>query len=117
MDAETIISNQLAAYNAKDLDLFMSFWAKDAQIYSFPDTEICSGHSAIRERHKIRFQEPDLHAALLHRLVLDDMVIDQEQVRRNLDTGIHKVPVIAIYQVKAHLIQRATFKMGQAEPV
>lgn len=38
-----IIRRQLDAYNARDIEAFMSHWALDAEVYAWPDTLLASG--------------------------------------------------------------------------
>lgn len=70
---------QLEAYNAKDIESFMQWWSEDCQYYAFPNTLLASGTAAIRERHVERFQEPDLHGTLLHRMTVGNVVIDMNR--------------------------------------
>lgn len=115
MTPADIVAGQLAAYNARDIDAFMAFWAEDAEIYAHPDTLLAKGHGDIRARHVLRFQEPDLHARLVSRLVLADRVVDTERVTRNFPEGLGEVDVVAIYDVVASQITRAWFLMGTPE--
>jgi hypothetical protein len=72
---EQVVKKQLDAYNAKDIDLFMTCWADDALYYEFPDILLASGAAAIRERHLVRFREPDLFGKLISRTVLHNKVV------------------------------------------
>jgi putative hydrolase of HD superfamily len=112
MAAETPVREQLAAYNARDIDAFMRWWADDAQYYEFPDRLLASGAAAIRERHIARFAEPNLFGKLLSRIVVDDLVVDHETVTRNFPEGSGEVDVVAIYQVRDGKIAKAWFKLG-----
>ena len=64
MSAEAVVRKQLDAYNAKDIEAFMSCWARDAEVFAHPDIPLASGRADIRARHVLRFQEPDLHALI-----------------------------------------------------
>ncbi len=112
MSAEAVIARQLDAYNARDIAAFMACWAPNAQMLAHPDTLLASGHDEIRARHVLRFQEPDLHAELLSRTVLDNRVVDRERVTRNFPEGKGRVDVVAIYEVLGGLITRAWFITG-----
>jgi len=116
MTAEMAVREQLAAYNARDIDSFMRCWADDALYYEFPDRLLASGAAAIRERHVIRFREPNLFGRLLTRLVLDDIVVDHETVTRDFPEGPGEVDVIAIYQMCDGKIAKAWFKLGVPRP-
>ncbi len=49
--AETAVpvQKQLKAYNARDIDAFMQWWADDCQYYEFPSRLLASGAAEIRE--------------------------------------------------------------------
>ena len=79
---ETIAQGQLDAYNARDIDAFMQYWADDALYFEHPDKLLASGATAIRERHVTRFTEPNLHGKLLSRMVMGNKVVDRESVTR-----------------------------------
>jgi hypothetical protein len=112
MNAEIPVREQLEAYNARDIDRFMRCWADDAHYYEFPDRLLAAGAAAIRERHVARFEERNLFGRLVHRLVLDDLVVDQETVTRNFPDGVGEIDVVAIYQVRGGKIAKAWFKLG-----
>lgn len=115
MSPADVVAGQLDAYNARDIEVFMAFWAKEAEIYSHPDTLLAKGHADIRVRHVLRFQEPDLYARLVSRVVLGDRVVDAERVTRNFPEGVGEVDVVAIYDVRDGLIVRSWFLMGTPE--
>ena len=109
---ETIVQAQLDAYNARDIDAFMRYWADYAQYFEFPNTLLASGAAQIRERHLARFQEPNLFGRLINRMVLGNCVIDHENVTRTFAEGPGHVSVIAIYDVLNGKIAKAWFKLG-----
>lgn len=113
LSPEAVIAGQLDAYNAKDIDTFLTFWAPNAQIFEHPAALMATGHAEIRARHEIRFQEPDLAANLLHRAVLGSKVIDHERVTRNFPEGLGTIEVGAVYEVKDGLIEKAWFVFGE----
>ncbi|KYQ95678.1 steroid delta-isomerase [Serratia plymuthica] len=112
---EDVVQQQLDAYNARDIDVFMAYWAEDAQYYEHPDTLLASGKAEIRERHIARFKEPSLYGERVKRMALGSMVIDQEVVTRNFPQGRGKMDVIAIYEVEQGKIVKAWFKVGPCE--
>ncbi len=109
---ESIIQSQLDAYNARDIDTFMSFWADDAQVFEHPSTLLADGAAAIRARHVLRFQEPNLFAKLIQRIVVGNNVVDQELVTRTFPEGTGTIEVIAIYELAGDKIAKAWFIMG-----
>jgi len=110
---ELPVQKQLEAYNARDIDEFMRWWADDCQYFAFPSTLLASNSQEIRERHVERFKEPDLHGRLLARIVLEDMVIDHETVTRNFPEGRGEVDVVCLYRVAHGKIAKAWFKIGK----
>lgn len=110
---EDCVQQQLEAYNAHDIDAFMQWWAEDSCYYGFPDQLLAKGTAEIRERHLVRFREPNLHGRLLTRLSVDNLVIDQEVVTRTFPEGPGEVDVIAIYEIERGKISNAWFKMGK----
>lgn len=112
---EQIIQGQLDAYNARDINAFMAFWAPDAQIFAHPATLLADGAAAIRARHLLRFQEPNLFGRLVHRAVIGGNVVDQEVVTRSFPEGPGRVDVVGIYELSGDKIAKAWFIMG--EPV
>jgi len=110
---EALIQRQLDAYNAKDLEAWLATYAPDAKQYEFPATLLTDGHAQIRARTAPRFQEPDLHAKLLSRSVMDDIVIDHEEVTRNFPEGRGTIRLVCVYRVAGDLIREASFVFGE----
>mgnify|MGYP001766771774 CR=1 FL=1 len=106
------VREQLAAYNARDIDAFMRWWAEDCEYFAFPSTLLARGAAAVRARHVERFREPDLHGRLLSRAVVGDLVVDHEIVTRTFPEGRGEVEVICLYEVADGLIVKAWFKIG-----
>ena len=112
MDPCLVVKGQLDAYNARDIDAFMTYWAEDAEYYAFPSDLLLHGAAQIRERHIVRFKEPNLFGKLVHRMSVGNMVVDREVVTRTFPEGPGRVDVIAIYEVADGKITKAWFKMG-----
>jgi hypothetical protein len=113
VNPETIVQQQLDAYNARDLNALMATYAEDAQHFEYPDKLLASGAAQIRERVALRFQEPNLHAQLIHRTVQGNIVIDQELVTRTFPEGPGTTELIALYEVREDKIANARFLFGQ----
>lgn len=109
---ETVVQRQLDAYNARDLDAIMATYAPDAQQFEHPGKLLASGHAEIRERMALRFQETNLHACLIPRAVMGNIVIDHEQVARTFPEGRGSVEMTAIYEVRDGLIVSAAVALG-----
>jgi len=106
-DAAVVVQRQLEAYNARDLDALLSIYASDAQLFEHPNTLLARGSVELRARFAVRFQEPNLHAHLLQRIVSGATVIDHERVTRTFPEGPGTVELIMIYEVQDGRISRA----------
>jgi hypothetical protein len=111
-EAEQVVQRQLDAYNARDIDALLRVYADDAQIFEHPDRLQASGSAELRQRFLARFQEPDLHAALRHRIVMGNLVIDHEEVTRNFPEGRGVLELIMIYEVQNGRIAKAWSLVG-----
>lgn len=109
---EVVVQRQLDAYNAKDLDAWLSTYAEDAKQFELGGGLLAQGHEAIRARTAHRFKEPNLHALLLKRVVMGNVVIDHEDVVRTFPEGPGKVELVCVYVVEQGKIQSATFSIG-----
>ncbi len=107
-----LIQRQLDAYNAHDLDALLATYAEDAQLFEHPATLLASGHSQLRARFALRFQEPNLHAHLLNRVLMDRFVVDHERVTRTFPEGPGTIELIATYEVVDGKIINAWFLAG-----
>jgi hypothetical protein len=122
MSAETAVQRQLDAYNARDIDALLAIYADDAQMFEHPAKLVASGSTALRERFLARFAEPNLHARLLNRVVMGNIVVDHERVTRTFQDGPGTVELVMIYQVqdekiaKAWVIAGAVSLDGKAKP-
>ncbi len=108
-DPAAVVQRQLDAYNAHDVDALLAAYAEDAQHFDHPDKLLASGAAQLRERFTARFQDARLHAKLLHRSVLGDVVADHEEVTCTFPEGPGRIALLAIYEVRAGRIARAWF--------
>ncbi len=109
---EIVVQRQLDAYNRRDVEAWASTYADDAKQFELPGKLLASGGGEIRARVATRFQEPNLHARLLHRTVMGHVVIDHEVVSRTFPEGTGTVELVAIYEVRDGKIQTGTFAFG-----
>ncbi|MBX9724475.1 MAG: hypothetical protein K2X81_23900, partial [Candidatus Obscuribacterales bacterium] len=84
---EQVIQRQLDSYNTKSIDDWLSTYAIDAQQFELHGGVLATGHCEMRARMEARFSEPDLHAKLLHRFVMGNIVVDHELITRNFPEG------------------------------
>lgn len=112
MSPDQVVQRQLDAYNAKDLDALLATYAPDAELYALHGALLAEGHEALRVRFAERFCEPDLHARLLARTLIGDVVVDHEVITRNFPEGLGTLEMLCLYEVKDGLISKATFATG-----
>ena len=106
-DPATVVQRQLDAFNARDLDALLATYAEDAELFEHPSKMIAKGAAAFRERYTARFREPNLHATLLSRVVMGNMVVDHEEVNRTFPEGAGKLSLLMIYEVQQGRIAKA----------
>jgi hypothetical protein len=82
-----VVQRQLDAYNAKDIEALIDTYAADAEQYTLHGERLAQGHEQLRARFLARFAEPDLHARLLSRVVMGDIVVEYELITRNFPEG------------------------------
>jgi hypothetical protein len=109
---EQVIQRQLDAYNAGVLDALLATYAPDARQYEHPGKLLATGTAEMRERMAPRLQEPNLHARLLQRVVMGNIVIDHEEVARTFPEGTGRVSMVVIYEVVDGKIQSASVQVS-----
>ena len=104
---ESVVQRQLDAFNARDIDALLAVYADDAQLFEHPSKLVAQDSAELRERFTARFQEPNLRAALLQRIVAGSMVVDHEKVTRTFPEGAGQIELVMIYEVKERRIAKA----------
>lgn len=102
-----VVQRQLDAFNARDVDALLAVYAVDAELSEHPSKLLARGAAALRERFALRFQEPNLHAALRQRIVMGNIVIDHEIITRTFPEGPGTLEMVMIYEIVAGRIARA----------
>lgn len=104
---EAIVDAQLAAYNRRDLEGFLGFYAEDAVLANHPDQVTQTGKAEIRARYRKRFSNP-VHAEIIKRTVFGRFVIDHERVVA-APPAEGTIEAVAVYEIKDGKIVRVTF--------
>jgi len=113
-EAEAVVQAEVDAYNAHDIHAFMATYAKDAEIYEFPARLIMKGEAQIEDLYKKKFSnDPRLHAKIVKRMVMDDVIVDHEQVVITFPEGPGRIEAIAINEVRDGKIQKVTLMRGK----
>ena len=102
------VQRQLDAYNAHDLERFVAQYSEDIQVFRPPgERPIFSGKAAFSHHYATnRFTLPNLHAEVVNRMVVGNVVVDHERIT-GLAAGI--VDAIAVYQVEGEHIRFVWF--------
>jgi hypothetical protein len=104
MEPEAVVQRQLEAYNARDLERFLSQYSEDVRAYRPPAAEpALTGKKAFGEFYATqRFNLAALHAQVLNRMVVGHRVIDHERI-----SGVRAQPfeVAVVYEVVDGLIR------------
>ncbi|MBN1447141.1 MAG: amidohydrolase family protein [Bacteroidetes bacterium] len=105
---ENVAQMQLNAYNATNLEAFLSVYSPDVEVFTFPDTPIYTGIEEMRRVYQEFFAfAPDVHCRLVNRITYENMVMDREIV-----TGVpgkETVEAVAIYEIDEGLIRKVWF--------
>lgn len=107
-----VVQSQLDAYNARNVDALLQAYAPDAELVALGGERLARGHAELRARFAERFAEPHLHAQLVARHVIGDVVVDVESVTRDFPDGPGTLEVLCVYEVANGRIVRATFATG-----
>ena len=111
-----VVDRQVAAYNARDLEAFVSSFSPDAVVARHPSGEIVAkGRDGLRKVYGELFaKSPSLRARVINRVEAGGFVVDHELV-----TGIGDRPYlhgVAIYEIDGELIQRVWFLPKERSP-
>jgi len=104
---ETLVKQQLNAYNARNIDAFVEPYAEDVELYYFPNKLISKGKDAMIKDYGEMFSKlPDLHCEIKSRIIDGNYVIDKESVT---GMGKQKIEATAIYEIKNNKISKVYF--------
>lgn len=105
---ESLVQQQLNAYNARNIDAFLEPYADDVELYTFPDKLLGKGKEIMRSQYSNMFANlPNLHCEVKSRIVKGNIVIDHESVAGFGGIGI--VEAIAVYEIKDGKISKVYF--------
>jgi uncharacterized protein (TIGR02246 family) len=104
---EAIVDAQIAAYNRRDLEGFLSFYAEDAVLANHPDQVTQTGKAEMRTRYQKRFSN-HVHAEIIKRVTFGRFVIDHERVVA-APPAEGTIEAVAVYEIKDGKIVRVTF--------
>lgn len=105
---EHIVQANLDAYNAHDIDAFMSFFSEEVAMYNFNDgKQTANGIEEVCAIYKPYFEaSPALHSKILKRTIFDNKVIDHEYITGA--RGGDPFEIVLIYEVENYKIVKMT---------
>ncbi len=108
-NVEKIVQANLDAYNAHDIELFMSFFSEDVAMYNFKDSkQTAFGIKEVRAIYEPYFKaSPNLHSKILKRTVFDNKVIDHEYITGARGSS-DAFEIVLIYEVEDTKIVKMT---------
>lgn len=111
LNPEAVVQEQLDAYNARDLARFSAVYGEHVSVFRPPTIEPSMiGRAAITRFYAVgRFNLTKLHAELLHRIVLGEVIIDHRRI-----SGVEDNPfeTVAVYEIQDGRIQSVWFFRG-----
>lgn len=98
---ESVVQANLDAYNALDLEGFMSYFSEDIQIRNYDSGEVtANGQEAVRTIYDRLFRaSPELHSRILKRTVFGNKVIDHEYITGR-NGSAEPLELVLIYEVR-----------------
>ena len=108
-DATALVLEQVQAYNARDLDKMLSYYATDARILDGDGTFLEKGYAAIRQVFgRVFAANPDLHADISVAVQVGQWVMVHSTVPNwaMADGSRAEMQWIELYQVVDDKIQR-----------
>ena len=107
MTPQQVAQRQLDAYNAHELDSFLACYHPQVEVYALPSRQLqYVGIEGMRERYGPMFSKGEVHARLVSRICVGNVVFDEEDVS---GIGIHNLHAVAIYEVENEQIRRIWF--------
>ncbi len=109
MTPEEIVQKQVDAYNSRDIQTFVACHHPKVELYNFSEASpYATGADQLHNIYNDVFiNSPQLHADIVNRMVMGNIVIDHEKVSGR--KGIDSLEIIAVYEVQDGLIAKARF--------
>ncbi len=109
MDPVTIVQGQVEAFNARELDRFVSYYSADVVLEDGNGQVMAQGHNTLRALYGQLFaQSPALHADIPQRIHVGSYVIDEEEVKGFIFDGFpSEMHIAVIYRVEGDTIAHA----------
>ena len=93
--SEALVRLQVDAYNAKDLDKFLSVYSDSVRVIQYPGKIKYVGKVKMKEQYKKLFElNPKLHCEITNRIVFGNKIIDRERITGYPDNWVYDALVI-----------------------
>lgn len=100
-----VVNLRMKAYNEHDLDVFLSTYAENVEIFTYPDQSLGKGKKRIKSLFEDMFGDESLRVDIHHQIAKDGYVINHETVV----SGDEATEYVSIYEVRNGLIQSVRF--------
>ena len=100
-----VVNLRMEAYNKHDLDAFLSTYAEEVEIFTYPDKSLRKGKKGIKSLFEEMFQDSSLQVEVHHQLAKDSYVVNHETV----SSKEGKTEYVSIYEVREGLIESVRF--------
>ena len=112
-EAETIVQEQVEAFNARDAERFADCYAGGAAILAPDRSVMATGKAEITKLYSQMFeQSPTLHAQVVTRIAVGEFVIDEERVAGLVFQGMPpQLHAAVVYRVTEGKISQAQLLM------
>ncbi|MBL0356657.1 MAG: amidohydrolase family protein [Chitinophagaceae bacterium] len=104
---ESLVQQQLNAYNARNMEAFLEPFSDSVELFEFPNVPYAKGKENMRKAYSSMFEQvKELHCKLENRIVLGNTVIDQENVT---GFGPATLKAVAVYKIENGKIRQVYF--------
>jgi len=113
-EAVDVVDAQLAAFRARDLERFLSFYVADIAIKDFDGHVVMDGLDALQVQYGALFiNSPNLRATIANRMAIGDFVVDEEWLDGFVIPGYPtELHAVMVYRVSEGLIRAVTMLSG-----
>lgn len=115
--AVAVVDALLSAYNDKDIDTFISYFAEDISFYMFPDQLMFSGKEQLIARYGAMFKSLQcVKSTPIKRIVHGKYVIDQElseSCSKDPEVVDKRGEVVASYEINNAKVTKVLFFKGK----
>ena len=99
------VNLRMDAYNNHDIEGFLSVYADDVTIYTYPDKKLSQGTKHLRSIFESMFEDKSVSVEIHHQIAKDGYVINHETVNYK----DKKTEYVSIYEVRDGLITSVRF--------